>query len=531
MEMRKKSILAATALTVLVITLGLFTACTDETLVEYEVPAVSTAATTTSSSQTYTLTVHATKGEAATKALILADEGTAEESLDAVWMTTETIYVYKGDTYVGWLMPQEDNVAQTLLKGKVIDVALNDELTLEFLSPYYATQDGTLGYIAAHCDYATASVKVLEINGTEVTTTGADFENQQSIVKFTLQDNDNPDADISITQMFVSADGHVCSIKPSADTNEFFVALPGFSEKDIQVTATNGTDIYTFVRENATLENGKYYALTMQMDKVVGKVVDLSTLSEDYVAQSGDILTGEIDNSIKISIANGAFVTLSDAYINAGKNISGDTPWAGITCLGHATITLVGDNVVNACSDGSPGIQAGPKNTILTINGRGSIYAYGGSGGAGIGGGYESGAGCGDIYINDLYCYIEAHGGDGGAGIGGGRNSRCGDISVTASLIYANGSNGGSAIGSGSVAGCGDIYINVGYIEARGGSGGAGIGGLCGHIFIADIGYGIVSGGSEAYDIGPRAESGGCISVVVQDDCYIDGMRIFGYNN
>ncbi len=528
MEMRKKSILAATALMVLVIALGLFTACTDETLVEYEVPAVSTAATTTSSSQTYTLTVHATKGEAATKALILADEGTAEESLDAVWMTTETIYVYKGDTYVGWLMPQEDNVAQTLLKGKVIDVALNDVLTLKFLSPTNATQDGTLDYISTNCDYATSSVRVLEINGTEVTTTGAAFENQQSIVKFTLQDNDNPDADISITQMFVSADGHVCSIKPSADTNEFFVALPGFSEKDIQVTATNGTDIYTFVRENATLENGKYYALTMQMDKVVGKVVDLSTLSEDYVAQSGDILTGEIDNSIKISIADGAFVTLSDAYINAGKNISGDTPWAGITCLGHATITLVGDNVVNACSDGSPGIQAGPENTILTINGE-SIYAYGGSGGAGIGGGYESGADCGDIYIN--VDYIAAKGRGGGAGIGGGRNSRCGDISVTASLIYANGSNGGSAIGSGSVAGCGAIYINVGYIEAQGGSGGAAIGGYCGHIFIADIGYGIVSGGSEAYDIGPRAESGYCESVVVQDGCYIDGMRIFGYNN
>ena len=50
MEMRKKSILAATALTVLVIALGLFTACTDETLVEYEVPAVSTAATTTTTS-------------------------------------------------------------------------------------------------------------------------------------------------------------------------------------------------------------------------------------------------------------------------------------------------------------------------------------------------------------------------------------------------------------------------------------------------------------------------------------------------
>ena len=278
MVIRKKSKLAAIALMVLVVALGLLTACTDETLVECEAPVARTASSH-SPPNTYTLTVHATKGEAAIRALILNNPGTPEVSLDAVWKTTDKIRVYKDHKYIGFLSPQEDHVSHTSLKGEVPNVALNDVLTLEFLSPAYATQDGTLDYISTNCDYATSSVRVLEINGTEVITTGAAFENQQSIVKFTLQDNDNPDADISITQMFVSADGHVCSIKPSADTNEFFVALPGFSEKDIQVTATNGTDIYTFVRENATLENGKYYALTMQMDKVASKVVDLSALT------------------------------------------------------------------------------------------------------------------------------------------------------------------------------------------------------------------------------------------------------------
>ena len=167
MEMKMKSNMAAAALMVLVIALGLFTACTDETLVEYKVPAVSTAATTTSSSQTYTLTVQATKGEAVTRALVLNDPGSEQESLDAVWMTSDTIYVYKGETKVGELKPQEDNVAHAILKGEVSGVEVGDELTLEFLSPDYATQDGTLDYIAKNCDYATASVKVTNINGTD----------------------------------------------------------------------------------------------------------------------------------------------------------------------------------------------------------------------------------------------------------------------------------------------------------------------------------------------------------------------------
>ena len=60
-------------------------------------------------------------------------------------------------------------------------------------------------------------------------------------------------------------------------------------------------------------------------------VVDLSTLSENYVAQDGDVLTGAFPKwDYYISITDGATVTLSNI------NLKG----SGIECLGDATIIL-----------------------------------------------------------------------------------------------------------------------------------------------------------------------------------------------
>ena len=544
----KKLYIAGAVLIVLVVALGLLTACTSEALVAYEAPAVGTAPTS------YTLTVQASKGEAVTRALLLNDEGTPLESLDAVWMKSETIDVYKGKTKVGELNPQEDSVAQTSLKGEVSNVAVNDVLTLKFLSPSYANQRGTLEYIAANCDYATASVTVLGIDGTDVTTTGAVFENQQSIVKFTLQDKDNSNAAISATEMIVVADGHTYTVQPNASTNEFFVALPSFSEKAISVITTNGTDNYIFDRKSTTIESGKYYTLTMQMDKLVGNLVNLSTLEGNYTAQNGDILTGTINHTKKISIAAGASITLYNASINANGTHGGNTPWAGLTCLGNATITLVGTNVVNSCENGFPGIQAGGEDTTLTIKGTGSLNAKGCHGGAGIGsghygscgnititggtinatgGGYAAGIGsgesgsCGNISISGGT--ITATGGLPAAGIGSGESGSCGDISITGGTITATGDDYGAGIGSGYKGSCGAISISGGTITAKGGEMAAGIGsgnhGSCGNISISGNARGSATKGANSpYDIGPG--NGGTYGTVSVADNTISGSYL-----
>ena len=74
--------------------------------------------------------------------------------------------------------------------------------------------------------------------------------------------------------------------------------------------------------------------------------VDLSTLPGNYEAQDGDVLTGTLEGisqPYKISIADGATVTLSDATINGTSERVCKTSssrytscdWAGLTCLGN----------------------------------------------------------------------------------------------------------------------------------------------------------------------------------------------------
>lgn len=71
------------------------------------------------------------------------------------------------------------------------------------------------------------------------------------------------------------------------------------------------------------------------------KTVDLSTLTSNYKAEDGDVLTGE--TNFGVTIPDGATVTLSDATINCSSGTH------AIGCSGNATIILA-DGTVNTVS-------------------------------------------------------------------------------------------------------------------------------------------------------------------------------------
>ena len=124
-------------------------------------PEVTVVGTTEETNQvrTYSVTVHAEKGEPATKALNLTGN-----TLQASWEEGEVVDVYKGDDKIGTLTAQSTGTSTTLKGTITTTLAEGDDLTLKFCSPSYATQDGTLKYIAANCDYATAEVTVSSID-------------------------------------------------------------------------------------------------------------------------------------------------------------------------------------------------------------------------------------------------------------------------------------------------------------------------------------------------------------------------------
>ncbi len=247
--------------------------------------------------------------------------------------------------------------------------------------------------------------------------------------------------------------------------------------------------------------------------------LDLANLNDSTTILDGTTLTGTLSYNYKICIEEGATVTLSNVTIS--RPSSSSCKWAGLTCLGDATLILEGDNTVKGFYAEHPGILAAPKST-LTIRGSGSLTAQSGGGqAAGIGGGYSNDVG--NIVIEGGT--ITATGGFGAAGIGGGMLASCGNITISGGNITATGGSQSAGIGSGSkasnnplIANCGNIVITGGNITATGGMSGAGIGAssgsACGSIVISG-GTVHATGGQWAAGIG-SGEGGTCGVIAIK---------------
>jgi hypothetical protein len=238
-----------------------------------------------------------------------------------------------------------------------------------------------------------------------------------------------------------------------------------------------------------------------------GKTVFLSSVSTNTTVADGFLVMGTLGSQTKISIADGATVTISNVVIN-GVNDSASR-WAGITCLGDATIVLEGTNVVRGFQKDHPGIFV-PTNKTLTIRGGGSLAASSNGRGAGIGGG--SRIDCGDIVVESGT--VTATGGSDAAGIGGARTGSCGDIVIGGGTVTATGDTG---IGGGYRAPCGDIAIEGGTVTATGNVA-AGIGSAyssaCGGITISGGTVTASCGGDYAAGIG-SGDDGSCGAISI----------------
>lgn len=247
--------------------------------------------------KTYYMTVDATKGAdesanyASTRALVL--DGS---TLNATWATTEHVYVQgkklSDNSYFwfeGSLQPQSAGTTTTQLNGVIslptdfaisIDEAIGTPhtLTLQFPRPYvldYTGQIGTLADIAAKYDYAKAEGVRVDIEADKVVgVEPVTFVSQQAIVKFTFIDSDGT-TKMKLTELNVQYGTESLSlIIPEATyttngDNVIYVAIPGFYDKEVTLTAKVGGKTYKFIKPNVTFENGKYYEIDVKMKEKV----------------------------------------------------------------------------------------------------------------------------------------------------------------------------------------------------------------------------------------------------------------------
>ncbi len=372
------------------------------------------------------------------------------------------------------------------------------------------TQDGTLSTIASNLDLAvyegTLTAEAALPTGT------CTLANQLAICAFTLKDfGGNNTLTGSITSLTVADGAHTYTVTrstPAADP--IYVAIRPTENANIEYTATTSTETYKKTVSNKTYSSNNIYPLGLKMQKQV----NLAQIDAAYIAQNGDILTGTLnveEYPVQISIAEGATVTLKDVNINGDGD---DYEFAGITCLGSATINIEGTNNVKGFNLIYPGIYV-PGGSTLTISGTGELTASSGFSelfsvgyGCGIGGG--NGLSCGNIEIKSGT--VTAAGGYRAAGIGAGNIGSCGYITISGGTVTATGGKNAAGIGAGYSGSCGNITISGGTVEAAGGDRAAGIGagysGSCGYITISG-GTVEATGGIEAAGIGSGYNDGG----------------------
>lgn len=250
---------------------------------------------TTEQVNTYSMSVDATKQMDDNPAQMRRALSLEGDELIASWATTEQVYV-QGRSYStnepfwfrGYLKPNKSGTI-TRLNGTVslpegwvisVDEAIGDPhvLTLQFPRSGnldYAGQKGTLADIAENYDYAIATDVRYDIKENHIEgVTMARFVNMQAIVKFSLIDKASGIDMLNPTALTVDHGTGNIALNDIPNTTYstngngvLFVAIPGFDDQTVRLTATVGGDTYTFTKKGVTFENGKFYEINVKMTK------------------------------------------------------------------------------------------------------------------------------------------------------------------------------------------------------------------------------------------------------------------------
>ena len=155
----------------------------------------------------------------------------------------------------------------------------------------------------------------------------------------------------------------------------------------------------------------------------------------------------------------GAKVTLSNVNIETTSD-------AAVSVSGNVELVIAGTNTLQS-GPKHAGVEKADDNGTLTISGFGTLNAYGGESGAGIGGAWHKNAS--NIVIEGGT--IEAHGGNWGAGIGGGQSAAGQNITIRDGNVTAIPGGEAAGIGGGYLGDGKNITIEGGTVHAESGGG------------------------------------------------------------
>lgn len=258
----------------------------------------------------------------------------------------------------------------------------------------------------------------------------------------------------------------------------FTLSAPALAESTnalMQMSINSRSSIARLNEQNSIPENAKV------LDIAAGDIKVTVSNGVQYVVQgdgspeecSALVVSGEsTQHNLTIKGDSG---TAANVYLNNLKITSNE---AAVSVSGDVVLIVEGESELHSGKNHA-GVEKANDNGTLTITGSGKLSAYGGEGGAGIGG--ASGKPGNNITINGGTITASGKAGDGwGAGIGGGKGQGGSNITIRGGNVKAIPGAEAAGIGGGFKGNGTDISIEGGtvYAESGGGNGGtAAIGG------------------------------------------------------
>ena len=288
-------------------------------------------------------------------------------------------------------------------------------------------------------------------------------------------------------------------------------ALAASTDALLQQSTAAKSAVSVLDEENGMMEEEPEYQMNLKYGSITVYIGDdgkqYAKQGDNEAQQSGNlyITTDGSTTTNTLTIeggTTGAKVTLSNVNINASG--------AAVSVSGDVELIISGTNTLHSGTNHA-GVEK-IDNGTLTISGSGTLEAYGGQGGAGIGSGSQKG--CSNIVIESGT--IIAHGGEWGAGIGSGNvGNRPGVlggsyITINGGDVTAYGGSEAAGIGGGLKGNGKDITINGGTVHAESGGGEK----------VAAIGGGRVDGKGENIQI-----TGGDVTVKSGTGVWIGGTN------
>ena len=289
--------------------------------------------------------------------------------------------------------------------------------------------------------------------------------------------------------IYFSSINNVENIRFAAGKNFYY------TENKVNVVATTdnieGKTLYPYLEkvdfENVTISGIlPYYPYTGKDIEIEFDVFDAGgnklTINEDYTAEfsqtpindkgdytltvtatSGSNFTGS--KSLTFQVVDYISVTAATTTMNSDYGLvyradNDVTVGERITISGDVMLILDEGKTLTA----SKGIELSAGNK-LTIEGKGSLYAYGED--------YKAGIGAREVGTLVINSNVAARGGNNAAGLGGSSNNTSGGtIIINGGEVVAQGGFCAAGIGGGLVGVCGTITINGGKVIAVGGDNG-----------------------------------------------------------